>query len=237
MTEDNSAGTSARREYDKRKARDEARIREEWGRLGGVAVALTPERQSTRAWATGAVGKERVGVLLDPLRSDTVSVLHDRSIPGSRANIDHLVVDSNGIWVIDAKRYKGRPERRVEGGLFRPRVEMLYVGGRNKTALVEGVQWQVSKVQDALEGVPVAGFLCFVESDWGLLSGSFSVAGVEVLWPRKLAARVKSAPTGPLDVVAMPVARVWGAIAPCSAPIDLRAEWKVRREGSRSLLV
>ena len=102
MTEDNSAGTSARREYDKRKARDEARIRKEWGRFGGVAVALTPERQSTRAWATGAVGEERVGVLLDPLRSDTVRVLHDRRIPGSRANIDHLVVDSNGIWVIDA---------------------------------------------------------------------------------------------------------------------------------------
>ena len=206
MTEDNSAGASARREYEKRKARDEARIRKEWGRLGGVAVALTPERHSTRAWATGAVGEERVGVLLDALRSDAVSVLHDRRIPGSRANIDHLVVDSNGIWVIDAKRYKGRPERRVEGGLFRPRVEMLYVGGRNKTALVEGVQWQVSKVQDALEGVPVAGFLCFVESDWGLLSASFSVAGVEVLWPRKLASRIKSAPTGPLDVAAIAAA-------------------------------
>ncbi len=64
----------------------------------------------------------------------------------------------------------------------------------------------MAEVQDALEGVPVAGFLCFVESDWGLLNGAFSVAGVEVLWPRKLAARVKSAPNGPLDVAAIAAA-------------------------------
>jgi hypothetical protein len=205
MTED-SAGASARREYEKRKAKDEARLREEWGRFGGMAVALSSERQSTRAWATGAVGEERVGYLLDPLRSERVSVLHDRRIPGSRANIDHLVVDSNGIWVIDSKRYKGRPERRVEGGLFRPRIEMLYVNGRNKTALVEGVNWQVQQVRDALEGVPVAGFLCFVEADWGLLGGPFSVAGVEVLWPKKLVSLVKAAASGSLDVATVTAA-------------------------------
>ena len=43
------AGSSARREYDRRKAKDEERLREKWGRLGGVAVALSDERQSTKA--------------------------------------------------------------------------------------------------------------------------------------------------------------------------------------------
>lgn len=206
MTDENSAGASARREYERRRAKDEAKIRDDWGRFGGLAVALTPERQSTRAWATGAVGEERVGGLLDSLRSANRSVLHDRRIPGSRANIDHIVVDSSGVWVIDAKRYKGRPEKRVEGGLFRPRVAMLYVGGRNKTALVEGVQWQVERVQDALPDVPVGGFLCFVEADWGLFGSSFDVDGVEVLWPKKLVARVRDAAPGPVDVAAVTAA-------------------------------
>jgi len=58
MTEDNSAGTSARREYDKRKARDEARIRKEWGRFGGVAVALTPERPAGYRHRQPALGRQ-----------------------------------------------------------------------------------------------------------------------------------------------------------------------------------
>ncbi len=197
---DNRAGSSARREYERRRANDEARLRKEWGRLGGVAVALSSEKQSTKAWSTGAAGEERVGSVLDRLASDTCHVLHDRRIPGSRANIDHLVVDVSGVWVVDAKRYAGRPERRVEGGLFRPRVEKLFVKGRDKTALVEGVQWQMSKVLEALPGVPVAGVLCFVDAEWGLLDSSFSVGDVTVTWPRKLASMVKHAKSSGVDV-------------------------------------
>jgi hypothetical protein len=200
MSEHGSAGTSARREYERRKAKDEARIRSDWGPLGGLAVALSSERQSTRAWIAGAIGEERVGLALDELRSDQVAVLHDRRIPGSRANIDHLVVTSSGVWVIDAKRYKGRAERRVEGGLFRPRVELLYVGGRNKTALVYGVQSQVDRVR-ATVGVPVRGILCFVDAEWGLFGGPFDVDGVHVTWPKKLAAAV--AREGTVDVPAV----------------------------------
>ncbi len=35
-------------------------------------------------------------------------MLHDRRIPGSRANIDHIAIATSGVWVIDAKRYKGK---------------------------------------------------------------------------------------------------------------------------------
>jgi hypothetical protein len=98
------AGWSARREYERRKARDEARLRQRWGKLGGMAVALSDEKQSTKAWATGAVGEERLGARLDSLASDTNAALHDRRIPGSKANIDHIAVTTAGIWVIDAKR-------------------------------------------------------------------------------------------------------------------------------------
>jgi hypothetical protein len=55
-------------------------------------VALSDERQSTTAWARGAVGEERLGLALDALACPDVAVLHDRRIPRTRANIDHIVV-------------------------------------------------------------------------------------------------------------------------------------------------
>jgi hypothetical protein len=194
-----AAGASARRQYERRRARDEARLRQDWGRLGGLAVALTPERQSTRAWSTGAAGEERVARELDRVASAHVRVAHDRRIAGTRANIDHLVVTRDGVWVIDAKKYKGRPTLRVDGGVIRPRIERLFVGSRDQTKLVDGVVWQMEKVE-AVVDAPVLGALCFVEADWPVFGGSFSVCGVEVLWPRKIASRVSSTVAGGVDV-------------------------------------
>ena len=197
-----AAGGSARREYERRRARDEERLRAKWGRLGGIAVALSDEKQSTSAWAKGAVGEERLGARLDSLAADSIMALHDRLIPGSRANIDHIVVTPGGVWVIDAKHYTGQPELRVEGGLIRPRVEKLMVGGRDRTALVDGVLNHVAHVRESLDGVPVTGALCFVAAGWPLIGGAFRTRGVHVLWPRRLA-KVLSESRGPVDVASV----------------------------------
>ncbi|PZF62986.1 NERD domain-containing protein [Curtobacterium sp. MCBD17_013] len=198
-----SAGASAQREYDRRRARDEAKIRETWGegRLGTMAVALSSERQSTVAWKSGAVGEAVVGRTLDAIASDDLVVLHDRRIPRSRANIDHIAVTRSGVWVVDAKRYRDkRPSLRVEGGLFRPRVEKLMVGG-DRTRLVDSVLHQMQLVRELIDPVPVSGALCFVDADWPLIGGSFSTRGVEVCWPKKLAKRLISL-DGQVDVAA-----------------------------------
>jgi hypothetical protein len=195
------AGASARREYERRKAKDEQRLREKWGRFGGVAVALSSEKQSTTAWARGAVGEELLGARLDSMRSDDVAVLHDRRLPRSRANIDHIVVTRTGVWVVDAKRYKNkRPELRVEGGILRPRTERLLVGGRDNTKLVDGVLKQMQFVQDVVGRVSVTGVLCFVEADWPLIGGSFTTRGVHVVWPKRLAKLLAESGDGIVDV-------------------------------------
>lgn len=194
------AGSSARREYERRKAKDEDRLRQKWGRFGGIAVALSDEKQTTKAWATGAVGEERLGARLDSLASSGIVALHDRRIPGSKANIDHIVVTGAGVWVVDAKRYKGRPELAVEGGLFRPRVEKVVVAGRDCTKLVDGVLKQVEVVRGVVGDVPVTGALCFIEADWPLMGGSFSTRGVHVLWPKRLAKLLTETAPGGLDV-------------------------------------
>lgn len=197
------AGASANAEYQRRKAKDEAATRAAWGKLGGIAVALTPERSSTRVWATGAIGEEIVGAKLDAIASDQIRVLHDRRIPKSKANIDHIVVTPGGVWVIDTKRYVDkRIEKRVEGGLFSPRVEKLWVRG-DKTSLVTGMTKQVALVEAAVPGVPVKGVLCFVDGDWAWFADPFTVSDVLVLWPKKLVQLLTKDQSGDVDVAAV----------------------------------
>ncbi len=65
--ESGAAGASARREYERRSAKRETRIREAHPRLGGLILALSDEPQSTTAWARGAKGEELLGQGLDTL--------------------------------------------------------------------------------------------------------------------------------------------------------------------------
>lgn len=197
-----SAGASARREYERRRDNREQRIRSDHPKLGGLILALTGDPQSTKAWERGAVGEELTARRLTDL-SDAFRALHDRGIQGTRANIDHIVIGPTGVWVIDAKRYVGkRPALRVEGGIIRPRVESLRIGGRDGTKLIRGVQSQVERVTAALgeAAPPVTGVLCFLEADWPLIGGSFSVDGVHVLCPRLLIQRMTDAPPQLIDV-------------------------------------
>jgi hypothetical protein len=195
-------GSSARREYERRKDRREKRIREKHPRVGGLILALTDEPQSTQAWATGAKGEEALAAGLNRLAGEGVYALHDRRIPRTKANIDHIAVSSRGVFVIDAKRYRNqRPSLRVEGGLFRPRTETLLIGRRDGSKLVAGVHKQVRLVRDALSAafpgqeLPVRGMLCFLDADWPLIGGSFSIDGVDVVWPRQ-ARKILTEPGG-----------------------------------------
>lgn len=189
---DGTAGGSAAREFDRRHDARQQRVQANHPKIGKFLLAVFDDPQSTTAWATGAVGEQRLGEMLAGIAGSTVRVLHDRRIPKTTANIDHLVVCSSGVFVVDAKRYRdARPELRVEGGLFRPRQELLMVGGRDRTKLVEGMHKQVGLVRAALADEPdvlLRGVLCFVDADRPVIGGSFAVQGIDVLWMKKLKA-------------------------------------------------
>lgn len=214
------AGASAQREYERRKNGRETRIREAHPRMGGFILAMSDDPQSTRAWATGAQGEERLGRLLDGLVGVGVHVLHDRCILPTRANIDHIVVCPSGVFVIDAKKYQGqRPSLRIEGGWIRARTETLIVGSRNGTKLIDGVHKQITLVRAALDAnglsvVQVGGMLCFVEADWPLIGGDFTIAGLNVLWPKKAASHIVK----PGAVDAATAERVYHALASSFPP-------------------
>jgi Nuclease-related domain len=60
------------------------------------------------AWRRGAAGERRTARLLSPLERHGWVVLHDLAVPGSSANLDHLVIGPGGVFVIDSKHYRGR---------------------------------------------------------------------------------------------------------------------------------
>jgi hypothetical protein len=69
----------------------------------------------------GAAGERRTARLLEALERQGWAVLHDLAIPGSRANLDHLVIGPGGVFVIDSKQYRGRLQLDGSGRLWHGR--------------------------------------------------------------------------------------------------------------------
>ncbi len=192
-----AAGASAKLMYERKHQRRAAQIDQKWGRLSGVVKFLSDDPQSTKAWAKGSEGERKLADHLLRTVGDRAVMLHDRRIPGSRANIDHLIVAASGIWIVDAKSYKGKVEQRDIGGWLKTD-NRLYVNGRDQTKLVGGLAKQIDAVLGAIEDadVSIRAALCFVDSEWGLFAKPFRLGGVLVTWPRKLSEMI--AEPGPL---------------------------------------
>ncbi len=187
-------GGSARRRYERLHAQREQRAREKLGRFSGLYLALSSDPQSTVAWAQGSRGERLLGEYLEKIQDDRVVIaLHDRRIPGTRANIDHIAVTRSGaIWAIDAKNYSGKVQKVDKGGWFSTDLR-LYVGRRDCTKLVHGMAKQVDAIRAALGdailsefSISVRAALCFVDAEWSLFAKPFDLGGVWIGWPKAL---------------------------------------------------
>jgi Nuclease-related domain len=190
-----TAGASARREHQRRKDGREARVRQKHPHLGGLLLALGGEPHHEAAWARGADGESYVAQAMARRLNGGIVLLHDRRIPRSRANIDHIAIAPSGVWVIDAKRHKGKVT--IRKPLFgEPK---LVIAGRDKTKLIHGLTRQVDTVQavvaDVAPEVPLHGALCFVDAELPLLI-KLTFNGYPLLYPKALAKRINVA--GPL---------------------------------------
>jgi hypothetical protein len=158
--------------------------------IGGVAIALTGEPQSTRAWERGSIGEQKLAEALAGI--DGLTVLHDRRVHGTRGNIDHVIVGPAGVFVVDAKRYEGLIRIRDRGGFFK-RDERLYVGSRDCSHLATNMEWQVAAVRAVLLSagvdlavVPVTPVLCFVDGEWPIFRPPESYEGVRLEGKRSI---------------------------------------------------
>jgi hypothetical protein len=197
------AGASARHQADR--AREQRRQyvsgRSGVGRVVRLLVGPSATEKQLVAresrWATGARGEEMLAETL-ARRCPDVLALHDRRIPRSPANIDHIAIAASGVYVIDTKRYRGKIE------VARPLLGQakLKIAGRDQTKLISGLERQVAVVRDVLAGVahdvPVHGCLCFVApegfmADSGLpLLRTLRIRGYPLYSPRRLARRLNS---------------------------------------------
>ncbi|WP_433356297.1 nuclease-related domain-containing protein [Microtetraspora malaysiensis] len=117
--------------------------------------------------------------------------MHDRAIPGSRANIDHLVIGRSGVWVIDSKAWHRRT--RISG-----RAGALWIGGRPATSTVRALQYEHSTVTAALThtGRPIqVHALVAVHGAklprWG---GPLTAGGATLLRARQIRRWIRNAP-------------------------------------------
>lgn len=164
------AGGSARREEERRLAKRVADNKDRWGeRVGGWVTRFGAVPQSTAAWGIGARGEELFAASLAALPG--LVALHDRRVPGTRGNIDHIVIAPAGVFVVDAKHMEGLIEIRDYGGFFRTD-RRLTVRRRDKSGLARNMGWQVEAVEKALTNAGVdplpriTPVLCFVDGRW-----------------------------------------------------------------------
>lgn len=152
-------------------------------------LAISDDPASTRAWARGAIGERKLAQALAGVPG--IRVLHDRQVPGTRGNIDHLIVSEAGIFVVDAKLYQGEIRVRDVGGLFKSD-HRLYVGMRDCSHLATNMGWQVDAVLRALHAAgldptpPVTPVLCFVDGEWPLLFPAEEYHGVRLEGKRSI---------------------------------------------------
>jgi hypothetical protein len=138
------------------------------------------------AWRRGAAGERRTARLLSPLERHGWAVLHDLAVPGSRANLDHLVIGPSGVFVIDSKQYRGRLQLDPSGRLWHGRYPLAPVLG--------AVSFQADRAAQILTdpGVVVVPIVAVhgAQVPWG----KAVVQGVPVVAARRLPSMLRQLP-------------------------------------------
>jgi Nuclease-related domain len=149
------------------------------------ALRFRPSPEA-RAWGRGAVGERRTARLLSPLERRGWAVLHDLALPGSRANIDHLVIGPGGVFVIDSKQYRGRLQLDASGRLWHGRYPLDHI--------VQALSWEADQAAQVLPdpGVVVLPVVAVhgAQVPWGKVV----TKGVPVVAARRLPSMLRALP-------------------------------------------
>jgi len=91
------AGSSASQRYARLHARREQQVRDRFGRLSGIYLALTDDPQSTVAWAQGSRGEQLLGGYLEKLHDERTVIRSPRS-PHSGDTGEHRSRRDHAQW-------------------------------------------------------------------------------------------------------------------------------------------
>jgi hypothetical protein len=129
-----------------------------WAGLVGPAVAalvgwrlrFRPSEQA-RTWQRGAQGERHTARLIRRLGRVGFVVFHDLAVPGSQANVDHLVIGPTGVFVIDSKQWTGSVHQSADG--------LAWHNHYRLDRTLEMVRWEAETVGRLL-GTRIAALLC-----------------------------------------------------------------------------
>jgi hypothetical protein len=210
-------GSSAQREYLRRKGAREARTRRQHPHLGGLLLAWRGSPRHESAFRVGATGERSIARSLERRGTRRGAViLHDRRMPRGHGNIDHLAISPTGIYVIDAKNIGGKVT--VTRPLFG--AAKLTINGRDRTRLLDGLDRQVAAVRQALvrlrrTDVAVCGVLCFTAKATLPLVGSSQIRGHQLHHRRAICRKLNR--HGPLTAEAIDaLAAALASAFPCA---------------------
>lgn len=130
--------------------------------------------RAAEKWERGAEGERRIAAILDQLPPEYV-VFHDVRLPASKANVDHLVVSSGGIWAIDTKNYSSPVTHGSGKGAGK-----LWVGKWPIDDRLETAAWEASVVAELI-GRHVAPLVCVIAPS--VPSPAFDFKGVRICTP------------------------------------------------------
>ena len=160
--------------------------------LGGLAAVVAGWGLRFRpspdaiAWRRGAAGERRTAQLLDPLERHGWVVLHDLAVPGSQANLDHLVIGPGGVFAIDSKQYRGRLQLDAVGKLWHGRYPLA--------PAVRAASWEADQAAQVLPdpGMAVVPIVTVhgVHVPWGKVV----MDGVRVVTARRLPSMLRQLP-------------------------------------------
>jgi nuclease-like protein len=147
------------------------------GGLVGLAVAVLvawrlrfrPSEQA-RTWQRGAQGERHTAHLLRRLARDGYVVFHDLAVPGTGANVDHLVIGPTGVFVIDSKQWTGSVHQGADG--------LVWHNHYRLDRTLETVRWEAQQVSRLL-GTGTAALVCVHGAH--VYSGGLHAQGVAIV--------------------------------------------------------
>ncbi|WP_346108185.1 nuclease-related domain-containing protein [Nonomuraea maheshkhaliensis] len=103
------------------------------------AVWRARSNSSVPAWRRSSVAERRTEAQLRKLERSGYRTLHARAIPGSEAQIDHLVVGPTGVYAVDSEKWDRRLPVRVQMG------KKLFHGPFDMKPRLTEAKWEASQ--------------------------------------------------------------------------------------------
>ncbi|MCP2365672.1 hypothetical protein HD597_012692 [Nonomuraea thailandensis] len=108
------------------------------------AVYRARSNSSVPAWRRTSVAERRTEAQLRRLERSGYRTLHARAIPGSEAQIDHLVVGPTGVYAVDSEKWDRRLPVRVQMG------KKLFHGPFDMKPRLTEAKWEATQASELI---------------------------------------------------------------------------------------